>query len=426
MTLIDKVSHGAAQAFFVAVFPAFFFYHLGAALDWYPMSFGAWWSPWNAAAAVVLSPLVVLHARIHPAKAMTAFILLVVLVAAYAVFHFLWGQIWQTGMTPLEESLKLIVGWVGLFSVAYFLVPNGVFGWAIWALWAAMTVVTFVLADPVSLSFQVREMYNAPEVATYQWFGQAYVVSAIVALAFAPHAWARRFVVGASLPIAFLLSSRADLVGLLAVVALWILERVLAKRWRDVLMAVAAGVLVCSAYALIGAFEGGSSLHPPGQAIGEVNRQLELLQPGKSESVVERLDLLRAGIVSIWQSPLFGDYAGQMRTGEGFGGYIHNALSAWHNYGLVTFVLFVGLSIWAGWVAFINSWRTDDEAWSMALYISVYAIVLIVLAKSVYWPVPALAWGYVVGMNARAARRNQRLATASGESPSDLAAFGGN
>lgn len=77
----------------------------------------------------------------------------------------------------------------------------------------------------------------------------------------------------------------------------------------------------------------------------------------------------------------------------------------WHGYGLVAFLLYVGLAaavvLAAGRRVFV---QRADGLWLLTLLVGVYCIVLMAGAKAAFWPVPALAWGLL------AARLNDRSA----------------
>jgi hypothetical protein len=95
------------------------------------------------------------------------------------------------------------------------------------------------------------------------------------------------------------------------------------------------------------------------------------------------------------RSPILGVYAGQVKAHGKFGDYVHNALGMWRSFGLVPFLLYIGLALAAVVTAAkrVIIEGADDPRWHFMLYVSVFCLLLIVGAKSIYWPLPALAWG---------------------------------
>ena len=116
---------------------------------------------------------------------------------------------------------------------------------------------------------------------------------------------------------------------------------------------------------------------------------------------------MRKGWVDIKSSPVLGVYGGQMREPDGiFGHYMHNALSAWHQFGLLPFLIYCGLCFAPALVA---GWRmyggfSTDPMWTLTLYVGAFTLLLALLAKSIFWAMPALAWGLL-------ARRVARIGT---------------
>jgi hypothetical protein len=91
-------------------------------------------------------------------------------------------------------------------------------------------------------------------------------------------------------------------------------------------------------------------------------------------------------------SPIFGLYGGHWLFGSG--DYAHNALSAWVSLGLVGFILYVGLCV-VGTVASVQGLIALPFSGTaqMATLLNVSSLLLIILAKPVFWEMPAFAWG---------------------------------
>jgi hypothetical protein len=412
-----------ARSFFLVLFPGLFVYHLAVALTGAPLVLGALWSPANILACLILGggTLWLLARGKVPWTGLVPVAILGALVAVYAIGHRFFGSGYQAEWRPFEESIKLLIGWGSLFLIGFWLKPADWFTRALLWSWIAMTAATLLLMVGHEYSFIPSEQFD-PRVASYHWFSQSYVVTAIALLALHDNERVKLLVLAASLPVAFVLSSRGELLGYLFVGAAWgvyaLRDRQFHMLGRASAVTIAACILVAGwgqampqiaperVVAEIGTVpervtkprsarvEGGED-----QASGETlddevggNRQVELLyDPAEAPSTQIRLWLLEEGWQDIKRSPILGDYAGHMKIDDYFGHYIHNALSAWHNYGLAAFLLYVSLTGAALWAAARR--YGADPMWQMTFFVALYTLVLIVAAKPIYWSMPALAWG---------------------------------
>lgn len=406
--MIERGRALAANTLFVALFPAFFIYHLAAAGGLIPYFFGQWWSHWNFIGAGIFG--LILIVRWQEARWWEAAIAaLVFIIVAYAGFHYLYGEPWQRTFDLLMESAKLAAGLVCLYGVGRYLWIDVNLSRLIFAVWVIMGVASLALMDPGSYSFVATYRLNATDAATYQWFGQAYALTSLAALAFASGRKTSALVAGVALPILFVLSSRSDLLAFASVLAVWAGVRIFAPAQRRQVIAVGMSGLVFAGTVLVvltlGQLlprelpinGGGDALSSvPGEPVG-ANRSVELLKIEESGSFQQRREMLANGWGDIVSAPITGVYAGQVISGGRFGAYIHNALSAWHNYGLAAFVLYAALSGAALWTSFraVALREVNSKEWQFAFYTSVFVVVSIIAAKSVYWPLPALAWGLV-------------------------------
>lgn len=133
-----------------------------------------------------------------------------------------------------------------------------------------------------------------------------------------------------------------------------------------------------------------------------LNRQFEVLHFSSSKSWERRLALHRRAVRQISENPLMGDFGGHvLQQGSGkyakghTGRYAHNALSAWVTYGLAGFILYFSLTLTGFLVPArqVILKRQNTPYWMFALMLNFVCLLLIIVSKSVYWPLPALGWG---------------------------------
>lgn len=395
------------QLFFLALFPGLFVYHLLAATGIVPLVLGPGWSVVNGVAAVGLGFVALKDPRQH-----AAFLTLLAIVAMYAAWYSLFGETeWQSSKTMLLESGKLAVGLVSLYCIGFLLTDTEPFRRALLIALAFMSAATLIFVDPATMTFIAIDRWDAPQgTAGYQWFAQSFSLTTIAALALSRGGRTQAVVIGIAVPTLFALFSRSEFLGFTIVVVAWCVVQ--GRHWQfrpvgSMIVSIAAGFAVLFA---------ASSVLPPVQQVGAerrlerqripegldarysaAQRQAEVFNLSESGSFQARLELLYQGWPHIVASPFFGDYGGQMRDGR-FGDYIHNVLSAWRQYGLAAFLLYVGLCTWAAWLTFqqVILRGSKDPMWLLALLVAAYSCALIVATKSVFWPLPAFAWGLVM------------------------------
>ena len=133
-----------------------------------------------------------------------------------------------------------------------------------------------------------------------------------------------------------------------------------------------------------------------------LSRQFEVLDIPSSKSWAGRLALQGKALEQIAENPLMGKFGGHILTedtgkfAKGHAGrYAHNALSAWVTYGLVGFLIYVSLTLYGFLISTrqLVIKRLDTPIWTFAFMVNFVCLLLIIISKSVYWPLPALGWG---------------------------------
>lgn len=419
---MPNIGTQSAQGLLLIVFPVFFAYQTLAAFGVIPLILGGGLSLFAGLALVALGPFVLFRLKeFWPAVAVLAALSAIVL--AYAAYYRLFGSDYQRHMGLALSSVKLVSAWGGFFCIGLLIKPSELFRRVLfWAVILMAVVTPFLVKTPaLSLIDTVRSGWG---VASYQFFSDAFAFTAMLAVVYA---WGRKsepWLVAVSLATIFLLLSRSGQAGLLAAFAGWGVLKLLHGQYRPLLVAVAGTAAILGASLLLQPVvpdlvaaknleSGVPSVDTSASDI--IDRQMEIVNLGESKSWSERGKFLTGGVDDIMRSPVVGDYAGQVRDFGFFGAYIHNALSAWRQYGFVAFLLYVGLSVsafaGAGWHVV---WRREtDPGWLAAAMISGFSLLLILGAKSVYWPMPALGWGMTTAMLALAPYRQAAGVTIS-------------
>jgi len=386
--LRKEMSGPLAAAFVLLLFPGYFLYHYAVASGMIAPVVGGWFGPISLVAVVVLVPFgarACLHARGRVAHFVTMFGLLVVYVGLWTGGYYLLHADSQQSAVALEGGGGLVVFWVVLFFIGYFLDFNRGWFWrGLLLSFGAMAALTLLNIDPSRVMFYVRQPQVTEHVASYQGFARSVVATAILLLAFSRRLAGQIAVLAVGAAVLFFVGARSEFFGFLLVGGVWagwsFVQRSLPKKIVVGLAVLLLGMAVFSSVGLRG------------------SRQLQVLDLSSASSWQARQELLEEGVAEIVASPLVGEFAGQMTT-RGFGAYIHNGLSAWRQFGLVGFLLYAGMALASMWFAVEAVWlkRRQTPRWMAALYLNVMCVVLIVVAKSVFWELPALAWGLTAG-----------------------------
>ena len=146
-------------------------------------------------------------------------------------------------------------------------------------------------------------------------------------------------------------------------------------------------------------------------AAPRLSRQFEVLDFYASSSWADRLYLQGIALEHIAENPLMGKFGGHVLQQETdnrpighVGRYAHNVLSAWVGYGLIGFLIYVSLTLLSLLVAtgqFVLK-RQDTPLWTFAFMLNFVCLLMIIVSKPVYWPLPALGWGVLAQALSRA------------------------
>lgn len=100
----------------------------------------------------------------------------------------------------------------------------------------------------------------------------------------------------------------------------------------------------------------------------------------------------------IYQNPILGNFGGHVRDGS-VGEGAHNIYSAYSNYGLVFFILFISINLY---IAIKSTAKVikfpNNKEWGFVFLLSFSVVLLLFTGKSVFWIVPYLLWGVFLGI----------------------------
>jgi hypothetical protein len=391
---------------FLVLFPGFMVYHFAVSVGIIPPFLGGLFGPACAAFAVVA--LVHLATQLRSSRAdlpllhwafvlFCAFFLLWVLVAGVLNPHRL------TALAAVTECLGTLIIWLAVFFVGSRMNLHAP------AMRRAVGVSALVLVGLFVFAFVSEGSFLGPFIlfkggdetggtesgaATYQAVGRSILCMGIVVAAFQRRFSRQAMVLGLTIGGLLCLGSRAHLFSsVLCILALTVVVGF--RRGQRVAAATFIGVAAAISIAAAGLFL--------------KTRASEILDLATSSSWQARLELQHRAMRVIAENPLTGDF-GYHHWGT-FAGYAHNILSAWAGFGIVTFLAYLGLMLYALKLSAerVLGKAPVDPYWLIAFQTNIVALMMALASEPIFASVfPALGWGVTV--NALRQERNRKVA----------------
>lgn len=344
------------------------------------------------------------------------------------------------------QSLETIIFWSALFLIGLFLpIESRFLRWSLGISFAIILVyLLYFYVSTDTNAYDARRLYgNTTDVSTYQGFARSVLFTLLLLLAVFSSFRTRAVFILGGVFILFMLVSRSDFYAFLALsTVLCIIYGFKQPRYLLLLLVVCLEVLLLAAPDITPRIEaflesrapetaepapntdrlpgdddstqadgkpaphaGQAGTRPApdtAKALPRLNRQWEVLNIPSSKSWSGRLALQKKALEQISENPLMGKFGGHVLTedtgkfAKGHRGrYAHNALSAWVNYGLAGFLMYASLTLFG----FLTPARhvilkqQDIPLWTFAFMLNFVCLLLIIVSKPVFWPLPAFGWG---------------------------------
>ncbi|WP_111411796.1 hypothetical protein [Billgrantia lactosivorans] len=379
----------SAIGFFV-LFPGFILYHTLVAMGMIPALLGGLFGVVSvllfiAYLALLPSQLQVLLTTTRGYALATLCFFVYVLLWATLNYALSGGSVMRAALTQTVETLVL---WLVLFVLGYRVpLDSPRLARAFWIAFALIAgYLMFHVATTGQWMFFARRMLEAEveagdSVSTYQGYARSALVVLLFLIAVSERAMVRAVLIVLGAFVMFVLGARSELYAFLSLSALLLMlwAGMSVKYMFTLLMVVAALIAVVASQfeALAG------------------SRQLQIFDLSGTSSWLARQNLGQRAVEQILANPLLGRFGGHIASAEVTGGYAHSMLSAWVNYGLPGFAMYLGLSLFAFVGAAYRLLFLGDRGagWVFAFSVNFVCLLLMVLAKPVFWPLPALGWG---------------------------------
>jgi hypothetical protein len=380
-------AHFAATLGFLVLFPTFFIYHYLLSTGVIIPIFGGLF---GNAAVLILMCCAALSFWLVRARAWGGLDSARLFFLAW--FYFLvWSAVGALtvlgephGPYAIRESVVMLIYWLAMFFIGSFARLDGPVGRTALGLLCFAIVVVIVHAVISQQSLLGLFFAFSPDVdaevqsVTYQGAGRSLLITGIVAAAFASRVWKQLLILAVAVTALVMLGSRTYLVAGALSLFLCVATSAIRKRQHVALVAFLA-VVAFVGYAL--------------RIFFEATRMAELLDISRSTSWQTRMSLQSEAIEAILRNPLAGDFAYHVRELSA-GAYAHNVLSAWAQFGVIGFVLYLALIVTFALIAIRHAF-SSNPTWQAALGLNVAALV-VCMAEPVFSVVPALGWGFAV------------------------------
>ena len=327
-----------------------------------------------------------------------------------------------------KQSLETIIFWTCLFLIGLLLpLESKLLHWLF--LLSFIVIFAFLLHFFLSTdanSYYARRIYgDTANLSTYQGFARSVLITLLLLLAVFNSFRARAFFILGGTFVFYLLISRSDFYAFLAVsAALCVIYGIKQPKYFLLLLLVSLEVVLLAAPDIAPRIEIFRETRTPEKitpapaaaavpaetqpALAEdakpprLSRQFEVLDISSSKSWAGRLALQNKALGQIAENPLMGKFGGHVLTEDTgryakghTGRYAHNALSAWASYGLAGFLIYICLTLYGFLVPAyrIIFKQKHIPLWTFAFTLNFVCLLLIIVSKPVFWPLPALGWG---------------------------------
>lgn len=310
-----------------------------------------------------------------------------------AIFATVAAYFYSDLSAAVYQSFLTIIFWIAFYCIGFYIPQFNIekirkiclffvylfFGYAVWY---------YITENIFMLPFVKGQLVDTDELASYQGIARNILVVAIFIVAFSKNNITNLIHTIALLIILFMLSARSELVVFFSVIMAFHLTRSIKIKSSFI---VATLVFSTVAFATIANYAELSD-----------SRQLAIFNTSQDASWQQRQDRQDFAINTIKDNPILGDFGSYLNYGgigsESIGGYAHNALSAYTEYGLLFFIAYITVifgTLFSSFFYYIKDLR--NPYWAFSFLMCLQVAFMIVFSKNVSWSITYLAWGIYFG-----------------------------
>lgn len=218
------------------------------------------------------------------------------------------------------------------------------------------------------------------EISSYQGIARGALLMLFVLISFSKNKWNLVFLISSGLFVLFIVGARSEFYGFICALFLLGITR---RKYNPKLTMM---IIILFSIGLLFVFNNIEILFS--------SRQLSVTELSEDTSWLMRQELRLHAIETIRENPIIGNFGSHAELGSS-AHYSHDVLSVWVNYGILGFLIYFGLVVWATVVSGYKIFNSDVENtyWVLSFLINLTVLILILTSKSAFWSIPGLGWG---------------------------------
>ncbi len=377
-----------AKIFFFLLFPGFIFYNFFVAIGILPVLSGGYYGISSLLIALIyLLVLPILGVGCEKKNAL--FLLLFFLFVIYVFFvtnvHWFFNFEVDSGYA-IWQSFYLIVFWISLFFVGRYLsfskkkFPAILSG----SILIIFLYFLYFFFQTGQMMFRFEAISSADsDLASYQGTARSVFVTILFLVSFYKRHLTKIFFIGLGVALLFFSGARSEFFVFLFVSILYLFFISMADPKKIILFfALILAIFIIFLF-IANTFS--------------ESRHLQIANLAESSSWIARKEFQEVAIEKIQEYYIFGDFGKDVVDGKS-GAYSHDILSSWVSYGLLGFLMYSNLILWSflGSAYMCFSKKEFNGVFGFSFLINFSCLILAIIAKAVFWPLPALGWGLYV------------------------------
>jgi hypothetical protein len=390
---LSNISHRLSETGFLLLFPVFFFYHFGVSQNYFPPFLGGLFGVVSLVIAVlylILSLWFLKYKIRHVAYKFLIFYFAIAFYIAWTLGNHFLVQDHPFGYNIFWESYSTFVIWFSLFHLGFFLPFDTVsFKKYLFVSCFAISLIFIFSIIKVGSFFALFNIFQNYEetlkMSSYQQSGRSIFISFLFLGLTGQNRVNNLGVLIFCALILLSIGSRTDLLSLVLVIFLYSYHILSTSKGSILKKAFICFILVLVfilAFNFVESFFYGS-------------RFVELFDLANSSSWQGRSELSSNAEVIIRRNPILGKFDYEID-----GGYAHNILSSWANFGLFGFLFYTFIILYflflSGYHYFFKS--NLNGFWLLALSLNLITLIQALFLAPIFSPLPALGWGITLNM----------------------------
>lgn len=371
---------------FILIFPVLIVYNLLVSNNLIPAFLGGYFGEIAALTAVCFLPffLPIVNESLKTSFKFSFFGITAFILATLITITSYFSSV---SLYAINQSLVLLLMWFALYSLGFYFNQGGhekLSKFMFFFCLAFSAYLTYQYFFTGNLGFlQNQDTANETNLSGYQAIARNFLIIALFTYSFIKNKFAQMALLALCTFAIFSIGARSEMVAF--VLGIITLNLLLAFK-NKINIIVSVVILLMFIFGAIFLSENFSD-----------SRQLQIFDFQQSSSWVARQSLESNAEQTIAKNWFWGDFGSHVK-GDSAGYYSHNALSAYVNYGLIFFSIYITLNFLFLAISLFKLLKSDHlQIWTFNFLLCFVSVLLVITTKPVFWPIPFFAWGLVMG-----------------------------